>query len=138
MDIPYHHITIYDIPHFQTNCICLEVKPSTESCVQEQERRFRVAVCQSTGAILCAVLPSSDMPQAEIYAYHAVLWRSCRCSRHFRGIRIPSPQCETPIKHDLARDLYILDHVGGVEYSGDGITHRFRLRHCMIGIRWLS
>lgn len=39
---------------------------------EEQERRFRVAVCQSAGAILRAVLPSSDLPKAEIYAYHAV------------------------------------------------------------------
>eukprot|EP00435_Cladocopium_sp_Y103_P061969 s418_g23.t1 len=49
---------------------------------EEQERRFRVAVCQSTGAILRAVLPSSDLPKAEIYAYHAVqhyfMYRSFR------------------------------------------------------------
>lgn len=49
---------------------------------EEQERRFRVAVCQSTGAILRAVLPFSDLPKAEIYAYHAVehyfMYRSFR------------------------------------------------------------
>jgi len=50
---------------------------------EEQERRFRMAVCHSTGQILRAVLPSPKVQRAEIYAYHAVqLYFMHRSFRH--------------------------------------------------------